>query len=181
MEPHTGAVRISHEVFSPMTLTLILMRHAKSSWGDPLQDDFDRPLNDRGRTGAKLIGDWLTSAELVPHDVLCSSAVRAKETLECLGLKAPVTFLPDLYLASPATMLKAIRGSSSRRLMVIAHNPGLAMLAGDLASKAADHPRFHDYPTAATAVMEFQIESWSAISPRSGTVTHFVIPADLAK
>ncbi len=162
-----------------MPLTLILMRHAKSSWGDLSLDDFDRPLNDRGRRDAPRIGRWLTEQGFTPDDALCSSAVRAKETLDGLGLQTPVIYLRELYLAAPAILLGAIRATSSERLVVVAHNPGMAMLAADLVDTAPDHRRFADYPTAATLVLKFDIDAWSQLQPRSGEVLGFETPHDL--
>ena len=65
-----------------MTLQLILMRHAKSSWDDPAAADFDRPLNGRGRRSAKALGHWLRQRGWLPDRVLCSSARRTRETLD---------------------------------------------------------------------------------------------------
>lgn len=162
-----------------MPLTLILMRHAKSSWDDPLQDDFDRGLNDRGRKSASAIGKWLKEHAYTPNGILCSSAVRARETLDELALDAPTTYLADLYLASPTIMSRAIKNAQANRLLLIAHNPGMALLAEELARAPADHPRFHDYPTAATTVLEFDIDTWSDLAPRTGTIRDFIVPRDL--
>lgn len=162
-----------------MPLTLILMRHAKSSWGNPKLDDFDRPLNERGRRDAPRVGLWLRQHALEPEDALCSTAVRAKQTLDELGLETPTIFLPDLYMATPAQLMKAIKGASSKRLLVIAHNPGIGHLAADLLKKTPDHPKFRRYPTSATTVADFEIDDWTKIAPGTGEIRHFIVPHDL--
>ena len=162
-----------------MPLTLILMRHAKSSWGDLTLDDFDRPLNGRGRGDAPKIGQWLADQGLTPTEALCSPAIRARETLDLLALQTPVTYVPGLYMAAPAILLGAIQAATGARLLVIAHNPGMAMLAGDLVKMPPDHPKFHDYPTAATLALDFDIDDWSALRPGTGHLRGFVTPRDL--
>ncbi|MGB2201059.1 MAG: SixA phosphatase family protein, partial [Pseudooceanicola atlanticus] len=83
-----------------MTKRLVLMRHAKSSWDDLSLDDHARPLNARGRKAARAIGAWLTSLDIAPDMILCSDAVRTKETHQRLKVDGPVHMRPDLYLAS---------------------------------------------------------------------------------
>lgn len=155
------------------------MRHAKSSWGDPLLDDFDRPLNARGTRDTARIGNWLDEQGFMPDDALCSTAVRARETLDGLDLKTPVIFVPELYLAAPARLVGAIRAASSGCLLVIAHNPGMATLAVDLCASEPDHSRFRDFPTASTLVLDFAVDKWSEIQPHSGQPRAFVTPHDL--
>ena len=83
---------------------LILLRHAKSSWGQAELADHDRPLNGRGRRQAPLVGAWLAAEDCEPDLVLCSSARRARETLEGLlgasGWQPPVVFEEGLYHAA---------------------------------------------------------------------------------
>ena len=89
--------------------TVILLRHAKSSWTDPALADHDRPLNDRGRGAAPAMGEWLARRDLVPDLVVCSSAVRARETVERMASAVPgmprAVIEPRLYHAEPAAML----------------------------------------------------------------------------
>ncbi|MEM9970865.1 MAG: histidine phosphatase family protein [Pseudomonadota bacterium] len=162
-----------------MTLRLILLRHAKSSWGDPALDDHDRPLNTRGQRDAPRIGQWLKANGFIPDLVLCSSAKRALETFACLGLNVECTTLPDLYMASPQTLLKSVRKASEDKILVIAHNPGIGSLAAQIVAQPPHHPRFHDYPTASTLVAEFDETDWRQIAPGSATVLTFVTPRDL--
>ncbi|MFN7736756.1 MAG: SixA phosphatase family protein [Pirellula sp.] len=124
-------------------IDLMLMRHAKSDWADESLSDFERPLNARGKKAAPLMGEWMREHHLVPNRILCSTATRAKETL--FGLerawathqteKVIVEFVDDLYLASPTTILEIIQHHhrEAQRLLVIGHNPGMELLATQLA------------------------------------------------
>lgn len=162
-----------------MTLTLILTRHAKSDWGDAGLDDHDRPLNQRGLRDAPRIGRWLKENDLYPQHALCSSARRARETLDGIAPDVPTIILSDLYLASPTRIASVLQGASPERQILIAHNPGIASFAAQIVDKAPDHPRFHDYPTAATLIVDFDIDDWSDLTPGSGRVRAFFTPHDL--
>lgn len=166
-----------------MALTLILMRHAKSAWDDPDQDDFDRPLNDRGRKSAPAIGRWLAKKGYLPDTVVVSGARRTVETWERMAQFLPETAemesAPALYLAEPNVILGVLRSQTTPTVMMIGHNPGFALLARALASKAPNHPKFPQYPTAATTVFGFTCPSWSEIAPGTGEVIDFTVPRDL--
>lgn len=162
-----------------MTLTLVLMRHAKSDWTDPLLSDHDRVLNERGKRSAKAIGKWLREIEIAPSEVLSSSAARTVETYQRLGLEAPITLCPDLYLASPDTMLRRLQKATAPCVLMLGHNPGIAELASSLLMIRPAHGRFLDYPTCSTLVARFDITSWTDLRFHSGTSTHFVVPADI--
>jgi phosphohistidine phosphatase len=163
-----------------MTLTLILMRHAKSDWGSLGLSDHDRPLNSRGARDAPMMGEWLRKKGHLPDQILCSTATRTRQTLEGLGIDAPTTFLAALYHANPATMQDALQQAQGRKVLMIGHNPGIAAFADDMLQHAPDHPRFFDYPTCATLVAEFDLEKWADLRPATGRAVDFVIPADLA-
>ncbi|MCK8464391.1 histidine phosphatase family protein [Aliiroseovarius sp. S1339] len=166
-----------------MTLTLILTRHAKSSWGDADLEDHARPLNKRGRASAKAIGRWLVSKALFPDTVLCSDAERTRETWALIADKfvgAPkATYLRELYLADPDTMLAALKKAQSETAMMIAHNPGSAYMARRLASEPFAHAKFFHYPTAATAAIEFDVDKWEDVDWGTGRVVDFVVPREL--
>jgi len=167
-----------------MSLRLILMRHAKSDWDTPVGGDFERPLNVRGRASATAIGTWLAQNGYVPDLVLCSPATRTRATWlgarQALPDDVRVKYLPALYLASPDIMLQEVsKISDVATAMLIAHNPGSAILAHTLADRAPPHARFDDYPTAATTVFDFATADWATIRPGSGQVVDFVVPRDL--
>ena len=163
--------------------TLILTRHAKSSWDDPMLDDHERVLNGRGRRGAEAIGLWLGRLGLLPGEVLVSDAVRTLETwagvADAAGAQATVRAMPELYHASPQEMLDALRTAKADAVMMIAHNPGIASFAAGMVDEPPAHSRFRDYPTAATCIIEFDIADWSEVERASGRVAEFVMPHDL--
>lgn len=162
-----------------MTRTLILLRHAKSSWDDPDADDHDRPLNARGRRDAPRIGRWLEENDLIPEHAFCSSARRAQETLDGLGHKVPTFIMSDLYMASSRTILRVIHGSFDSRILIVAHNPGIGAAAAMLVHEPPVHPRFADFPTAACLVADFEAETWEDVGAAMGRVRFFVTPHDL--
>lgn len=166
-----------------MTKRLILVRHAKSSWDDPLMPDHARPLNARGQRSAAAIGAWLTSRGHLPDEVLCSNAVRTIETWAYLsrGLQeAPeAKLLPTLYNAAAEVILAVLRHATGAEVMIIAHNPGLAEFAHRLVNRTPLHPDFQHYPTGATLVAEFEIASWEEAAFGTAGVVDFVTPREL--
>ncbi len=160
------------------TRTLILMRHAKSSWDDPQPGDHDRPLSERGQRSARALGNWLRAQDLLPDQVLSSSARRTCETFSGLDIAAEATFTEALYHAGPAELFAALRGATGRRVLMLGHNPGIALFAAELLRAVPDHPRFGDYPTGATLVADFD-GPWSRLMRRGGRARAFVIPREL--
>ncbi len=165
-------------------LTLILMRHAKSSWAARGQADVDRPLNGRGRRAAAAIGDWLAARDLLPDAALVSAAARTRETWDRLGpafAAIPASFRPDLYHAGPEAMLRALRGApaGASRVLMLGHQPGIGEAARRLLAAAPDDPDFHRYPTAATAAIVFDVPAWTDVAWGAGRLADFVIPARL--
>ena len=160
-------------------MRLILIRHAKSSWDDPFQDDHAHILNKRGRDAARSIGTWLQAKGYEPDRVLVSDAARTVETakliLPCLTRDPDVTYMPALYHAAPDTILDLLQQRSEQCIAVIAHNPGVGMLARALTITAPDHRRFDDYPTCATTVIDFS----GPIAIGTGAAVDFTVPRDL--
>ena len=161
---------------------LILTRHAKSSWDDPLMADHDRPLNARGQAAAADLGQWLASRGYVPTEVLCSDALRTRKTWSGVAPALPGTPIlelkPALYHAGPDVMLAVLRHATADCVMMIGHNPGIAEFAGRLVAVAPVSPEFARYPTAATLVLEFDIGSWADVGWGSGIVLDFVVPRE---
>lgn len=166
-----------------MTLTLILTRHAKSDWDDPDLSDHDRPLNPRGQADAPKIAAWLRGKGHIPGQALVSSAVRAQETWAGIAPElrhpVPMTTEPKLYHAEAETILSHLRKAQEPTVMVIGHNPGIGEFAHRIVDEPADHPRFIDYPTAATLVAAFPGDDWSTVDWWSGRVVDFIVPRDL--
>ena len=161
-----------------MSKTLIVMRHAKSSWDFPF-DDFDRPLNARGYKAANALGDWLRTQNLAPDETLCSAAKRAQETGAGLDLSIALTQIKPLYMSSPDTLLDHVHQAKGDTVLVIAHNPGIGEFVENLAANAPNHERFFDYPSGATTVFECDIKDWRDLTWSSAKVVQFVIPREL--
>lgn len=162
---------------------LILTRHAKSSWDDPLMSDHDRPLNERGKAASADLGQWLASRGYVPGEVLCSDAVRTRATFSGIAPAlpgAPVLELkPALYHAGPDVMLAVLRHATADTAMMIGHNPGIAEFAHRLVSKTPMNPEFRRYPTGATLVVDFTVEGWSEVTFGQGVTVDFVVPSEI--
>ncbi|MFK7836005.1 MAG: histidine phosphatase family protein [Sulfitobacter sp.] len=160
---------------------LILMRHAKSDWSGGPSSDHDRPLNPRGRRAAAALGDWLRAHDLIPDLVLCSSAIRTRET--CVRLALPpdvaVEHIQHLYLASAETILTTLQKAQAQRVLMIGHNPGIGMMAESILTSHPDHPQFMQYPTGATLVVDFEIEDWAQAARGKATARHFIVPREL--
>ena len=167
-----------------MTLRLILTRHAKSSWDDPLMSDHDRPLNERGKAAAADLGNWLASRGYVPDQVLCSDALRTRKTWSGIAPALPGTPIlelkPALYHAGPDVMLAVLRHATGKTVMMIGHNPGIAEFAHRIVARAPLNPDFQRYPTGATLVVDFAAETWPDVAWSMGSVDDFIIPRELA-
>ncbi len=166
---------------------LVLLRHAKSSWDDPLLDDFDRPLAKRGRSAARLIAKWLTQNEIRPTLVLCSPSARTRETLDlisgAIGPSAKVEHDKRLYLAEPGDLLARIRevDAGVGSLLLLGHNPGMQELAVTLAASAPKRERARlaeKFPTASLALFTINTE-WAHVGPDACELVEFLRPADL--
>ncbi|WP_298853760.1 histidine phosphatase family protein [uncultured Ruegeria sp.] len=163
-----------------MTRTLILTRHAKSSWDNPELGDHERPLNKRGRKSAPAVAAWLRDHGWLPDEVLSSTSTRTRETWDRMGLQADkVCFHGTLYHAGSESMLQELSGATEPTVLMLGHNPGIADFANRLVRQPPDHMRFFDYPSCATTVMTFDINSWSEIQWHTGTVLGFTIPREL--
>jgi phosphohistidine phosphatase len=164
---------------------LILTRHAKSSWDDPLMPDHDRPLNERGKAAAADLGDWLASRGYVPGEVLCSDALRTRKTWSGLAPALPgtpiLTLKPALYHAGPDVMMAVLRHATEDCVMMIGHNPGIAEFASRLVARAPVNPDFGRYPTGATLVADFEIESWAEADWGMAASHDFFIPREAVR
>ena len=162
---------------------LILTRHAKSAWDDPLMPDHDRPLNERGNAASADLGQWLASRGYVPDMVLCSDALRTHKTWSGIAPALPGTPIfelkPALYHAGPDVMLAVLRHATGDTVMMIGHNPGIAEFAARLVAHAPKNPEFARYPTGATLVAEFPVDQWGDVMPGTGVVDDFVVPREI--
>jgi phosphohistidine phosphatase len=164
--------------------TLYLLRHAKSSWADSTLADPERPLANRGRRDAKLIARHLRALGSEPELVLCSSAVRTRETVELVRPAvgaATVVVEEGLYAASCNQLLTRVRllPDSVASVMLIGHNPGLHELALALAGAGEELQRLEaKFPTAALATLTHG-KTWSRLEPGEATLAAYVVPRQL--
>ena len=144
--------------------TLLILRHAKSSWKDEQTPDHDRPLNKRGKRDAPRIGRLLHECELSPELIISSTAKRARKTAakaakEC-HYEGVIEMCGELYLAPTREYLEVLRRVPNhvQRVMVVGHNPG----AEDLVYELTGHSTH--FPTASLAQVELDIEAWKELS-----------------
>ena len=160
--------------------TLLLMRHAKSSWKDDSLEDHERPLKKRGRKDAKRIAKLIKAKNLTPDLILSSSAERAKETVEIvvdvLDYKKKVVFLDELYMGEPSDFIEALQSLNNEyeTVMIVGHNPGLEaylqIIDGDIEA----------VPTAGLGYLVMVIDDWAEISLESvGDLVGFWKPKEL--
>jgi phosphohistidine phosphatase len=167
--------------------TLYLLRHAKSDWGNPGLDDHDRPLAARGERAAAVMGVHFAQQQYQPSLVLCSSARRTRQTLEALLphlARYPELVVEEgIYLASCGQLLSRVQelDDGQAGVLLIGHNPGIAELARTLAGSGeqAALRRLARFPTAASAVCQFDLEHWRDLAPGSGRLLSYATPKDL--
>jgi phosphohistidine phosphatase len=166
--------------------TLTLLRHAKSTWDDPVATDFDRPLNSRGRRAAATMGREMRAQGLAFDQVIASPAVRVIETLADVergyGSALSPAYDKRVYLASTETLLDIVQeaDNAAERLLIIGHNPGLENLAMLLTRGEGLRTQIAiKYPTATLAEIALPVESWSEVVKGVGTVARFIRPRDL--
>lgn len=170
-----------------MDRTLRLLRHTTASWDDASLADHERPLAPRGVRSCALLADHLRTEPALPDLVLCSTAVRTRETLDGISDALPShverRVLAELYAATAATLLEQVRrvpdGCGS--VLLIAHNPSVGELAAALAQ--GDDERIgdelqHGYPTG--ALTRFDVTApWAELGPATATLRAFVTPRQL--
>lgn len=161
--------------------TLLLMRHAKSSWDNANLRDFDRPLAERGRRDAPRMAQALVALDSAPDFIVSSPAVRARETIEAVvhegELTAPLAFNEGIYDASTAGLMQIVRRlpDEHRRVLMVGHNPGFEDLLTRLTGERGR------VPTAALACIEFQVDHWDDIEDGQGKLVWLLTPKQLRK
>ena len=141
-------------------IRLVLVRHAKSDWGNPGLDDHDRPLNDRGIRDAPRMARALAETGFRPEVILSSTALRARTTAEAFAAEfdVAVDLDPDLYGAPGRTLLASAAASSARQVIVVAHDPGMTDLAEQLSGGGIGH-----MPTCAVATFTWDQDDWDVL------------------
>ncbi len=166
---------------------LYLLRHAKSSWDDPSLEDHDRPLSPRGRKAAKKMAGHLRDSGIHPALVLCSSALRARETLEPISpsLGEPVSIKVEraLYGIDEGGLLARLRRvpASVQSVMVIGHNPTLQYLALTLAARGSVRQRLEaKFPTGALATLRVLEVPWKELDRGRAELVELVTPKEIS-
>jgi phosphohistidine phosphatase len=156
--------------------TLVVMRHAKSSWDDASVADVDRPLNGRGRAAAPFMGGLLAREGVIPDIVISSPARRARETAELVkkaaGTGIEIRFDERIYEADPQTLVRVVSevGEEFSTPMIVGHNPGMEGLVRFLTGSP------EEMPTAAVAVIDIQVLSWASLGAGTGKVERVYRP-----
>jgi phosphohistidine phosphatase len=169
----------------PRRLTLHLLRHAKSSWDPPQLEDGDRPLAPRGERAARKLARHLAALRVAPDLVLCSSALRARQTLQLIGPALPRTadvLIEDgLYGAAGRDLLDRLRrvGAGAVEVMLVGHNPGIHDLALTLGGNTAPESMIARFPTGALVSLRPRATAWEQLQPGSAEITRIVLPRDL--
>jgi phosphohistidine phosphatase len=169
---------------------LYLLRHAKAVPPDPQVDDHARELTVRGMHDASAIARYIRKNGFEPQLLLASTSARTRQTAELVlrEIEAKADYREELYLAEPGKILSFIQGAPQgiSGLMVIGHNPGLEELATRLAREAVRRKERarrdvleEKFPTAALAVLDFDIAKWRDIGQGAGELADFVRPKDL--
>jgi phosphohistidine phosphatase len=168
---------------------ILLLRHAKSGWGQAGLDDHDRPLNRRGEHAAEAMADHVVRNAPRPDLILCSTAVRTRQTLAPLlhrltSPAPPISLEKGLYLASEETLLERLRAlpEAINTVLLIGHNEGIGELAESLAGsgRATDLAALHaKYPTGTLATLRAPAARWHDLARQSAELLSFVRPRDL--
>jgi phosphohistidine phosphatase len=161
---------------------LFLLRHAKAGWAAPGMRDFDRPLDESGWADAEAIGAAMRERKLSPELVLCSSARRARETLEAVNRHLSterVVFADGLYATDAAGYLELIQGADDvKSALVVGHNPMMEDLGFALPSDGeanACDTLAAGFPTSGLAVIRFT-GSLATAEPGKGYLEDFIVP-----
>jgi len=169
-------------------MQLLLLRHAKSSWSDPGLPDEDRPLAPRGERAADRMRDYIAAEGVEPQLVLCSSALRARQTLArvlpALGTELEIHIEPALYTFEADELLHRLGRISSdvTSVLLVGHNPAMQGLVARVADRGdALTDALRKYPTAGLAEITFGNGSWDSLAKRPGELVRFIVPRDLAE
>ena len=156
--------------------TLFLLRHAKASSGSSTLPDFERPLNEQGRTQARLVGRYLKRQQIAPDLVLGSPAVRVRQTTDIVaataGLTSEISFDVRIYEASCRRLFEVLSeiDEKNRHVLLVGHNPGLEELLRQLTG------RFESLSTATLAMVSLSGSTWTSVADHAGHLDWLVNP-----
>lgn len=169
---------------------IFLLRHAKSAWPAGV-DDHDRPLAERGRAAAPMVGRYMREQGLLPARVLVSTALRTQQTFALVRPELvpgaeealPAQLEPRIYEAPPGALLTVLQeiDNTVPSAMLVGHNPGIAALAlgllGPDAAETDDYVRLRvKVPTAALIVLDAHVDRWADVAPASAALHRYITP-----
>jgi len=147
-----------------MQRTLILIRHAKSSWADALQSDFDRPLNERGKTEAPEMGIKLRKLGIIPDLIISSPAKRTRQTAKRVADEVgydsdSIKWVEKLYHCIPSVFNEVIAGipDNVKTVYILGHNPGIT----DFVNQQSQSFSIDNMPTCGVAGIQLDAKEWS--------------------
>jgi phosphohistidine phosphatase len=159
--------------------TIILVRHAKSSWKDLSLDDFDRPLNKRGKRNAPFMGEKLKNRQIMPDLILSSPAKRARKTAiavaKAIGYpKKKIKYNDNMYHPSARYLLEMVRNQDDKNetIMLFGHNPDF----NDFADMLLKHNPIYNIPTTGVYCIRFDVDSWKKVREGKGESIFFDYP-----
>lgn len=160
--------------------TVLILRHAKSSWDNMHQQDHERPLNQRGKRAAPRMGQLILEQQLTPDTIISSTAQRARETVEAVAsncdFPGEIVYNDNLYLAPPTVYLDVLAAlpDQCQRILFVGHNPGMEQLVSQVSGRPVT------MPTAALAHLQWEIDSWQQLPETDSAKLHdFWIPREL--
>jgi phosphohistidine phosphatase len=164
-------------------MRLLVLRHGQARDAPPGGDDTDRPLSASGRQAAATLGPVVQRLE--PDLVLCSSALRTRQTLDALelgssaGAAVDVAYEPGLYGAEADTILEHLRevDDDASVVLIVGHNPGVHHLVLELTGGS----RVPQFRPATLAVLDLDAERWFEVGPGSGNLVSLHVPDELAE
>ena len=161
-----------------MAKTLLLIRHAKSDWGNLMLSDFERPLNHRGEINAPEMAKRLVKRELFPQQLISSPALRAITTAKYFAKELHINVEviiqeKDIYNALTDTLLEVVNNldESSNFTALFGHNPGITELINYLSNQEISH-----LPTCGMALIKFPFDQWKMVSSGTGELVFFDFP-----
>lgn len=165
--------------------TLILVRHAKSSWDNHTLDDFERPLNERGKRDAPRMAQFLKASGVIPQRIISSQAKRARKTAKVfaehlLDDSSRVDLISGIYEATVDDLFSIVRSVDDgvECCMLVGHNPGMTEFANDLLNNSKDH--IDNVPTTGVVILNLDLQSWQSVNQGAGILSRFVYPEILS-
>ncbi len=188
----TSILSRSDQNDDPISLTLLLLRHAKSSWDDPSLDDFDRPLAKVGRSAALKLGDFLAQSDFEPPQVIFASpSVRTRQTLDLVrqggwAASVPVIFDErlfnfDIVEADPTSYMYFVKAlnSSHRRVLIVGHNPPIGALAYNLVASKQQRKTVSSFSPATFCEIKWtKLNGWELLEYGKGRLGIVLKPRD---